>query len=111
VRGKRSLVQIEQADAEHLPLLREKTYAKGGIVSVTSRILVVDMLNKKLPIHLVSGMVVLHAERCVVRHALALSLASCSVWDVISVTPTSTEAFIVRVFREHNKVRICLVSL
>jgi hypothetical protein len=45
-------------------LPRQKTYAKGGIVSVTSRILVVDMLNKKLPIHLVSGIVVLHAEKC-----------------------------------------------
>jgi hypothetical protein len=51
---------------------REKTYAKGGVVSVTSRILVVDMLNKKLPIHLVSGMVVLHAERCEVDRSLAV---------------------------------------
>lgn len=62
---------------------REKLYAEGGIVSVTSRILIVDLLSKLLDPETVTGMVVLHAEK---------------------VSATSSEAFIVRVFREHNKI-------
>ncbi|OAL27076.1 hypothetical protein AYO20_09884 [Fonsecaea nubica] len=62
---------------------REKIYADGGIVSVTSRILVVDLLSKLLDPETVTGLVVLHAER---------------------VVATSTEAFIVRCFRQHNKI-------
>lgn len=62
---------------------REKLYAEGGIVSVTSRILIVDLLSKLLDPETVTGMIVLHAEK---------------------VSATSSEAFIVRVFREHNKI-------
>jgi len=35
---------------------------KGGLISVTSRILVVDMLQSEIPTELVSSIVVLHAE-------------------------------------------------
>ena len=62
---------------------REKIYAQGGIVSVTSRILVVDLLSNLLDPETVTGLVVLHAER---------------------VTTTSTEAFIVRIFRQLNRI-------
>jgi DNA excision repair protein ERCC-4 len=62
---------------------REKMYADGGIVSVTSRILIVDLLSKLLDPETVTGLVVLHAER---------------------VLTTSIEAFIVRVFRQFNKI-------
>ena len=62
---------------------REKIYADGGIVSVTSRILVVDLLSKLLDPETVTGLVILHAER---------------------VINTSTEAFIVRIFRQANKI-------
>ncbi|KAL2402504.1 DNA repair protein rad16 [Exophiala dermatitidis] len=62
---------------------REKIYSEGGIVSVTSRILVVDLLSKLLDPETVTGLVVLHAER---------------------VVATSIEAFVVRIFREHNKI-------
>ncbi len=62
---------------------REKIYAEGGIVSVTSRILIVDLLSKLLDPETVTGLVVLHAER---------------------VIATSIEAFIVRSFRQHNKI-------
>ncbi|KAL1915153.1 uncharacterized protein VTP21DRAFT_7634 [Calcarisporiella thermophila] len=61
---------------------RSEIYKSGGILSITSRILIVDMLNKSIPTHIVSGILVNHAER---------------------VTTTSTEAFILRVFREENK--------
>ena len=62
---------------------REKIYSEGGIVSVTSRILIVDLLSKLLDPETVTGLVVLHADR---------------------VIATSGEAFIVRSFRQHNKI-------
>lgn len=40
----------------------ENLYKQGGIFSVTSRILIVDMLTKKLPVDLVTGLIVMHAE-------------------------------------------------
>lgn len=42
---------------------RQEIYLSGGILSVTSRILVVDMLNKRIPTGLITGLVVLHAEK------------------------------------------------
>ena len=38
-------------------------YRNGGLVSVTSRILTVDMLQSDIPVELITGLVVLHAER------------------------------------------------
>ncbi|KIL60371.1 hypothetical protein M378DRAFT_14230 [Amanita muscaria Koide BX008] len=61
---------------------RQALYNGGGLVSVTSRILVVDMLQSDIPTELITGIIVLHAER---------------------VTPTALEAFIVRLYREKNK--------
>ncbi|PKS09506.1 hypothetical protein jhhlp_004123 [Lomentospora prolificans] len=62
---------------------REKMYSKGGIFSITSRILVVDMLTSLLPPESVTGVVVLHADK---------------------VVATSLEAFILRIYRQKNKV-------
>ncbi|RMD42918.1 hypothetical protein DV735_g2197, partial [Chaetothyriales sp. CBS 134920] len=62
---------------------REKIYSEGGVVSVTSRILVVDLLSKLLDPETVTGLIVLHAER---------------------VVTTSIEAFIVRIYRQFNKI-------
>lgn len=62
---------------------REKMYAGGGIFSITSRILVVDMLTSLLDPETVTGLVVLHADR---------------------IVATSLEAFILRVYRQKNKV-------
>ncbi|KAK4236328.1 hypothetical protein C8A03DRAFT_35772 [Achaetomium macrosporum] len=61
---------------------REKMYAAGGIFSITSRILVVDMLTGLLNPETITGMVVLHADR---------------------VVATSIEAFILRIYRQKNK--------
>jgi DNA excision repair protein ERCC-4 len=38
-------------------------YRNSGIFSITSRILAVDMLLKRIPTHLISGIVVHHAHR------------------------------------------------
>ncbi|KAI1457276.1 DNA repair protein [Annulohypoxylon moriforme] len=61
---------------------REKMYAKGGIYSITSRILVVDLLTGLLNTETITGLVVLHADK---------------------VIATSLEAFILRVYRQKNK--------
>lgn len=44
---------------------RQDLYKQGGLLSVTSRILIVDMLQGDIPVHLITGMLILHAERCV----------------------------------------------
>ncbi|KAL9092848.1 MAG: hypothetical protein Q9165_004266 [Trypethelium subeluteriae] len=61
---------------------REKMYSQGGIFSITSRILIVDLLSGLLDPETVTGMVVLHAER---------------------IVATALEAFIVRIYRQKNK--------
>ncbi|TCD61999.1 hypothetical protein EIP91_007639 [Steccherinum ochraceum] len=60
---------------------RQDLYKKGGLLSITSQILTVDMLTEDLPTHLITGIIMLHADR---------------------VTPTSAEAFIVRLYRQKN---------
>jgi DNA excision repair protein ERCC-4 len=61
---------------------REKMYAGGGIFSITSQILVVDLLTNLLHPESITGIVLLHADR---------------------VVATSLEAFILRVYRQKNK--------
>ncbi|KAL8918343.1 MAG: hypothetical protein Q9208_007431 [Pyrenodesmia sp. 3 TL-2023] len=61
---------------------REKMYSQGGIFSITSRILVVDLLSRLLNPETVTGLVVLHSER---------------------IVATSIEAFIIRIYRQVNK--------
>jgi DNA excision repair protein ERCC-4 len=63
--------------------MREKMYSHGGIFSVTSRILVVDLLTNLLDPETITGLVVLHADR---------------------IVATSLEAFILRIYRQRNKV-------
>ncbi|KAK2060940.1 DNA repair protein [Colletotrichum caudatum] len=61
---------------------REKMYTCGGIFSITSRILVVDLLTNLIDTEKITGLVVLHADR---------------------VVATSLEAFILRIYRQKNK--------
>lgn len=61
---------------------RMDLYSLGGLFSITSRILVVDFLSGLLDPAKVTGIFVLHADR---------------------VSTTSTEAFILRVYRQRNK--------
>ncbi|QPG94602.1 hypothetical protein C2857_006510 [Epichloe festucae Fl1] len=62
---------------------REKMYSGGGIFSITSRILVVDLLTGLLDPESITGLIVLHADRAIA---------------------TSLEAFILRVYRQKNKM-------
>jgi hypothetical protein len=61
---------------------RDGTYNSSQCI--TSRILIVDMLNKVVPTDMVTGIFVNHAHR---------------------TNETSMESFILRLFREENKVR------
>lgn len=61
---------------------REKMYIKGGIYSITSRILVVDLLTTLLKTESITGLILLHADK---------------------VVATSLEAFILRIYRQKNK--------
>lgn len=62
---------------------REKMYTRGGIFSITSQILVVDLLTNLLNVEKITGLIVLHADR---------------------VVATSLEAFVLRIYRQKNKV-------
>lgn len=61
---------------------RQELYARGGVFSITSQILIVDFLSGVLEPSVVTGLVVLHAEK---------------------IVATATEAFIVRAYRQKNK--------
>ena len=61
---------------------REKMYSDGGIFSITSRILVVDLLSNLLDPKTVTGLIILHSER---------------------IIATAIEAFIIRIYRQNNK--------
>ncbi|KAI8576312.1 hypothetical protein K450DRAFT_257648 [Umbelopsis ramanniana AG] len=61
---------------------RSDMYRNSGIFSITSRILAVDMLLKRIPTHLISGIVVHYAH---------------------SVNATSMESFILQLYREENE--------
>ncbi|KAL9084462.1 MAG: hypothetical protein Q9159_005224 [Coniocarpon cinnabarinum] len=61
---------------------REEYYKRGGVFSITSRILIVDLLSGLLDPASVTGVIVMHADR---------------------VIATSTEAFILRIYRQKNK--------
>ncbi|KAM3859737.1 DNA repair endonuclease XPF [Diretmus argenteus] len=61
---------------------RYDVYTQGGVLFVTSRILVVDFLTDRIPAHLVSGILVYRAHKII---------ESCQ------------ESFILRLFRQKNK--------
>jgi DNA excision repair protein ERCC-4 len=62
---------------------RQDLYKRGGLLSVTSRILVVDMLQGDIPTDKITGILVLHAEQ---------------------VSPNHIVSFITRLYREKNTV-------
>ncbi|XP_072390413.1 DNA repair endonuclease XPF isoform X1 [Diabrotica undecimpunctata] len=61
---------------------REDNYLSGGIHFVTSRVLVVDMLKKRIPIEKITGIIVLKAH---------------------SILESCQEAFALRLYRQNNK--------
>lgn len=60
---------------------RRIVYDTGGVLAITSRILIVDLLNGTVKADEITGILVAHAE---------------------SITDTSTEAFIIRIFASQN---------
>lgn len=62
---------------------RAALYMGGGVMCVTSRILIVDILNCVVPLHLLTGIIVNHAHQ---------------------IHPASIDAFILRLYRQENKV-------
>ncbi|KAJ3996766.1 hypothetical protein F5050DRAFT_1757129 [Lentinula boryana] len=60
---------------------RQDLYKGGGLIAVTSRILVVDLLQNTIPVELITGIMVMHAER---------------------VSPLHLVSFITRLYREKN---------
>eukprot|EP00095_Tigriopus_kingsejongensis_P010571 snap_masked-scaffold1137_size60140-processed-gene-0.6 protein:Tk10571 transcript:snap_masked-scaffold1137_size60140-processed-gene-0.6-mRNA-1 annotation:"dna repair endonuclease xpf" len=61
---------------------RSRVYLQGGVLFVTTRILVVDLLTERIPVHLITGLLLYRAHQ---------TAGSCQ------------EAFILRLFREKNK--------
>lgn len=61
---------------------REKNYLDGGVQFISTRILVVDLLKKRIPIELITGIFVLRAHKII---------ESCQ------------EAFALRLYRQQNK--------
>ncbi|KAJ8284003.1 hypothetical protein COCON_G00028530 [Conger conger] len=83
--------QLRAEGVSHLPQTvtsevqsseRYRVYTRGGVLFVTSRILVVDFLTDRIPAHLISGILVYRAHKII---------ESCQ------------EAFILRLFRQKNK--------
>ncbi|XP_050673824.1 DNA repair endonuclease XPF isoform X1 [Leptidea sinapis] len=75
----------ERFNLSALPLTgveREKTYLNGGIYFASTRILVVDLLKKRIPVEQITGIVVLRAHTV---------LESCQA------------AFVLRLYRQKNK--------
>ncbi|CAG8592159.1 11965_t:CDS:2 [Funneliformis caledonium] len=51
---------------------RSELYVSGGILSITSRILIIDLLQKRIPTYLITGILIMHAERfhVIIRNCL-----------------------------------------
>ncbi|KAL3214080.1 hypothetical protein MRX96_035006 [Rhipicephalus microplus] len=73
---------ISQLPSRQCFVCRTDVYLTGGALFVTSRILVVDMLMERVPINLITGIIVYRAHK---------TLESCQ------------EAFILRLYRQKNK--------
>ncbi|XP_016201489.1 DNA repair endonuclease UVH1 isoform X2 [Arachis ipaensis] len=61
---------------------RHSLYSSGNIFFITPRILIVDLLTNKIPTSMISGIIILNAH---------------------SLSETSTEAFIIRIYRSLNR--------
>ncbi|XP_071565965.1 DNA repair endonuclease XPF [Temnothorax nylanderi] len=69
-------------NAECLSKEREIMYLEGGVLFISGRILVVDLLKNRVPLHLVTGILVYRAH---------------------NILNAYQEAFALRLYRQHNK--------
>lgn len=67
---------------------RQQSYLDGGLWFVPNRILVVDMIKKRIPIDLITGFIVCKAHNILKNHQ---------------------DAFVLRLFRQGNKVSLFLL--
>ena len=74
---------LKEVDADINAKDRANLYLRGGVLAVSSRILVVDLLNKVIPVEKIRGIIINHADR---------------------VSDTSPITFILRLFRQGNKL-------
>ena len=74
--------QPKKVTAENSASERQQIYLNGGVLFITTRILVVEMLTERIPMNLITGILVYKAHKTV---------------------STCQEAFIIRLFREKNK--------
>ena len=93
------MTDLALAGVAHLPKIvnnevgvkeRGEMYLEGGVMSITSRILVVDMLAKRFPTENVDLVIVNHAHR---------------------INETSLEAFVLELYRKSNKVPFLCVCV
>lgn len=68
-----------------LNICREVMYLEGGVLFMSGPILVVDLLKKRIPLHLVTGILVYRAH---------------------NILNSYQEAFALRLYRQNNKVNI-----
>ncbi|KAJ3269576.1 DNA repair endonuclease XPF [Terramyces sp. JEL0728] len=71
------------AKDRYFELTRQSLYLEGGVISITPRILIVDLLNKIIPVSLISGLLINHCE---------------------DISDTSTISFVTRMYRQYNKL-------
>jgi DNA excision repair protein ERCC-4 len=88
--GEEICVPTKMTAETHSQADRTQAYLRGGCFFVTSRILVVDMLTDRIPIDLITGILVYNAHQ---------------------VIDSSQETFILRMFREKNKAFIIPYTL
>lgn len=60
-------------------------YLEGGVLFMSGRILIVDFIKKRVPLNLITGILVYRAH---------------------NILNSYQEAFALRLYRQHNKVRI-----
>ena len=93
-------------------------YTSGGIIFGSPRILVVDFLTKRIPVHLITGIIIANCHKyarfflsfylflpSLFSHNCFLSIQSSVLINAFRITETSSEAFVVRLYRQANKVR------
>lgn len=94
---------------------RSDLYRYGGVMAITSRILVMDLLTGRVPVQLITGILVANAHRytaifllychrkIVHKYYRSMVLTGVAWFNMHSrVTESTTEAFILRLFRQSN---------
>ena len=61
---------------------RSRMYDKGGVICITSRCAIIDLLTERLRARYISGILISQAHR---------------------VSPVSIESFVIKIYREKNK--------